>query len=113
MQLLGPEDREKLQDMIFDVEKMVLETENVPEEYFDEEEGETRIIWKQRVKGRLSLYDIEMAIESNPDYYAYFEKEDGARITKFDVERQLDKIRKWIYEVVREKAQGRRFQKFR
>jgi hypothetical protein len=61
----------------------------------------------------MSLYDIEMAIESNADYYAYFEKEDGTVVTKFDVERKLDNIRKWLYETVRVKSQNRRFMRFR
>ena len=103
------EDREELRRMIFDVEKLVLETEMVPIE--DEQSG--KLIWIERVKGDRSLYDVEMAMESNPDFYSYFEREDGAHITKFDIERQLDKIRKWLYAKVREKAQGRRFQKFR
>lgn len=107
-QLLSPEEREQLHEMIFEVEKMVLETEMVPQE--TEEGG---VVWTERVKGELSLYDIEMAIESNPDYYAYFEKSDGAKVTKFDIERRLDKIRKWLYDKVRARAQGRRFQKFR
>lgn len=102
------EDREKLHEMIFEVEKLVLETEMVPVET---EEG--KLLWIEKVRGERSLYDIEMAIESNPDYYAFFEKEDGTVITKFDIERKLDKIRKWLYGMVREKAQGRRFQKFR
>jgi len=112
-QLISPEEREKLQGMIFDVEKMVLETEMFPRELRDEATGQIRIQWVERVRGELSLYDVEMAVESNPDYYAYFEREDGLKVTKFDVERRLDKIRKYLYELVRQRAQGRRFQKFR
>jgi hypothetical protein len=107
------EEKEELHKMIFEVEKLVLETEMVPQEIMDEETGKARVLWVERIRGKFSLYDIEMAIESNPDYYAYFEREDGVRITKFDVERQMDKIRKWLYAKVRERAQGRRFQKFR
>jgi hypothetical protein len=107
-QLLGPEERERLHEMIFDVEKMVLETDFYPRE---NEDG--TITWVERINGNLSLYDIEMAIESNPDYYAFFEKEDGTKVTKFDIERQLDKIRKFLYAIVRQKSQGRRFQRFR
>lgn len=103
------EDREELRRMIFEVEKLVLETEMVPIE--DEQSG--KLIWIERVKGERSLYDIEMALESNPDFFAYFIREDGTQITKFDIERRLDVIRKWLYSKVREKAQGRRFQKFR
>jgi hypothetical protein len=103
------EEREDLKQLIFEVEKLVLETEMVPVE--DEESG--KLMWVERVKGDRSLYDVEMAIESNPDFYAYFEKEDGSIVTKFDIERRLDKLRKWLYEIVRQKAVGRRFQKFR
>jgi hypothetical protein len=112
-QLLPPEEREQLNAMIFDVEKLVLETEMFPQEQIDEETGKVSILWVEKIRGEFSLYDIEMAVESNPDYYAYFERDDGIKITKFDVERKLDKIRKWLYTRVREKAQGRRFQKFR
>lgn len=107
-QLLSAEERLELYKMIFDIEKMVLETEMVSEE---QENGE--VIWVEKVRGQLSLYDVEMAIESNPDYYAYFEKDDGTVISKFDIERKLDKLRKWLYEKVRSRAQGRRFNKFR
>jgi hypothetical protein len=102
------EEREQLREMIFDVEKMVLETEMVPVE---DENG--KLVWVEQIRGEMSLYDIEMAIESNADYYAYFEKSDGTVVTKFDIERRLDKIRKWLYTIVRQRAQGRRFQKFR
>lgn len=107
-QLLDPDERKQLHEMIFEIEKMVLETEVVPRE---DEEG--KLIWVERVRGKLSLYDIEMAIESNPDYYAYFQKEDGTIITKFDVERELDRVKSWIYEKVRMRSQGKRFQRFR
>lgn len=107
-QLLSQEEREELHGKIFDVEKLVLETEVVPKE---QEDG--TVLWVERIKGRLSLYDVEMAIESNPDYYCYFESDDGRRVTKFDVERKLNEIKAWLYEKVRQRAQGRRFQKFR
>lgn len=94
--------------MIFEIEKFVLETDMMPTET---EDG--KVLWIERVRGEMSLYDIEMALESNLDYYAYFEKEDGTRITKFDIERQLDKIRKWLYNIVRIRSQGRRFMRFR
>jgi hypothetical protein len=53
-----------------------------------------------------------MAIESNLDYYAYFQREDGVIVTKFDVERELEKIKGWLYEKVRQRAQGKRFSRF-
>lgn len=107
-QLLEDDERQKLYEMIFDVEKIVLETEMV-----QREQPDGTIVWVERIKGRLSLYDIEMAIESNPDYYAYFERPDGTKVTKFDVERKLNNIKGWLYEKVRERSQGRRFQRFR
>jgi hypothetical protein len=112
-QLLSDVENRELDEMIFEVEKLVLETELVPEEVVDPETGKVRVLWVEKVIGRHSLYDIEMACESNPDYYSYFEKSDGMQVTKFDVERKLDVIRKWLYSKVRERSQGRRFQKFR
>lgn len=108
MQLLSEEERDELREMIFDVEKMVLETEVVPKE---QEDGS--IVWVERIRGDLSLYDIEMAIESNPDYYSYFERSDGQQVTKFDIERKLDRIKKWLYERVRQRSEGKRFHRFR
>lgn len=107
-QLLTDEEREELRQRIFDIEKMILETEVIPER---DQEG--KIIWVERIRGELSLYDIEMAFESNQDYYAYFEKDDGTRVTKFDIERRLDALRKWIFDKVREKAANRRFTRMR
>lgn len=105
-QLLSPEERNELHEMIFNVERMVLETEIVPKNI------DGKFMWVERIIGELSLYDIEMAIESNPDYYAYFQKENGVLISKFDVERELDKIKKWLFDRVRQRAQGRRFTRF-
>jgi hypothetical protein len=68
----------------------------------------------EQIASGLSLYDLEMAIESNPDYYSYFEREDnGQVVSKFDVERHLNRIKVWIFERVRMKAQQRRFARFR
>ena len=105
-QLLTPEEKEQLHEMQFEVEKMVLETQMNPKEI------DGKIVWVEEVTGELSMYDIEMAMESNPDYYGYFEKDDGTRVTKFDVERKLNKIKQWIYERVLEKAQNTRFKRF-
>jgi hypothetical protein len=66
-----------------------------------------------QLRAGMSLYDIEMAVESNPDYYAFFERSDGSVVTKFDIERELSKIKSWIYNRVREKAIGRKFQRYR
>lgn len=107
-QLLDNEERKELMRMIFEVEKMVFETEIVPREL---EDG--RLIWVERIHGRLSLYDIEMALESNPDYYAYFERQDGRTISKFDIERELNRIKKWLYDKVRDRSQSRRFSRMR
>jgi hypothetical protein len=74
---------------------------------------ENIIFNKKEIQAGLSLYDIEMAIESNPDYYAYFERSDGNQVTKFDVERELNKIKQWIYSEVRVRAVTRKFRRFR
>jgi len=103
-QLLNPEQIEKLNEMIYDVEKTVLETKRVRQEMPD-----GTVVWKEVVKGEASIYDIEMALESNADYMAFFQKDDGTIITKFDVERKLDNIRKWLYAEVRVRASGKRF----
>jgi hypothetical protein len=94
-QLFDPtsEQYAELQQMIRDVEELILSP--------------------PQVGAGLSLYDIEMAFESNPDYYAYFERDDGVQVTKFDVERELSKIKSWIYQHVRVQAVGRKFQRYR
>lgn len=95
-QLFDPtsEEYKELQDMIVDVEATVFNQDDLD--------------------AGLSLYDIEMAIESNPDYYAFFQREeDGETITKFDVERKLNVIKVWIYLKVRERSVGRKFNRFR
>jgi hypothetical protein len=74
---------------------------------------ENIIFNEKELRAGLSLYDIEMAIESNPDYYAYFERHDGHQVTKFDVERELNKIKQWIYSEVRVRAVTRKFRRFR
>ena len=74
---------------------------------------ESLVFDEKEMKAGVSLYDIEMAIESNPDYYAYFETSSGNRVTKFDVERELNKIKQWIYAEVRTRASTRRFRRFR
>ena len=90
-------------------------------------EIENYVLSEAQIKAGYSLYDIEMAIESNPDYYAYFENPRGnnqwregsmrkirnAEITKFDVERKLNKVKSWIFAVVRKRAEGRRFNRMR
>jgi hypothetical protein len=73
---------------------------------------EDMVLTDKQVEFGYTLYDVEMAIESNPDYYAYFER-DGIKITKFDVERELNRIRTWIFMKVRERSVGRRFKRFR
>ena len=107
-QLLAEEERDELHKMIFDVERLVLETEVIPQETQD-----GKIVWIERIKSRLSLYDIEMAIESNPDFYSYFEREDGVRVTKFDIERELNRIKAWLFEKVRARSSTRRFRRVR
>jgi len=94
-QLFDPksEDYEILQNLIAQIEFMVFDAD--------------------QLEAGMSLYDIEMSLESNMDFFAYFEKSDGVTITKFDVERRLNNIKSWIYSRVREKAIGRKFQRYR
>lgn len=106
--LFDQAERVELQKRIFEIEKMVLETEVVSRE---NENGQ--MVWVERIRGKLSIYDIEMAIESNPDYYAFFRREDGRTVSKFDIERELDNLKKWIYERVHAKASQRRFSRMR
>lgn len=106
MQLLNDEEREELRQKIFDVEKMVFDTEMIREE-----DAEGNIIWIERIKGDLSFYDIEMCTENSPDFHSFFQKEDGTIVTKFDIEREMNKIKGWIYDKVRERASKRRFKR--
>jgi hypothetical protein len=89
-------------------------------------EVEDTVLSKEHIAHGMSLYDIEMAIESNPDYYAYFEnprdpewkkghlrKTRFSEVTKFDVERELSKIKTWIFSVIRKRAETKRFSRFR
>lgn len=94
-QLFDPKspEYEMLQNFIAEVENMVLDQDQLEAGY--------------------SLYDIEMALESNMDFYSYFEKSDGTVITKFDIERKLNNIKSWIYSKVREKSVGRKFNRYR
>jgi hypothetical protein len=103
-QLLNDEEAAELEQQIAKVEMLVNGVERFVE--FDEN-GDVVIM--ERSAGKYTLYDIEMAFESNPDYYAYFERPDGVKVTKFDVERELEKVRKWVFSKVRERASNMRF----
>jgi hypothetical protein len=94
-QLFDPKtpEYEQLQQMIAEVEWYVLDEDQIDAGY--------------------SLYDVEMALESNADYYAYFEKGDGSIVTKFDIERRLNGIKSWVYQNVRARAVSRKFQRYR
>lgn len=72
---------------------------------------EYMVLDEDQINAGFSLYDIEMALESNPDFYSFFERSDGLIVTKFDVERKLNEIKQWIYSIVRQKAVGRKFQR--
>jgi hypothetical protein len=82
-----------LQEAIKDIELMVLDEE--------------------QIASGLSLYDLEMAIESNADYYSFFVRNDGQTVSKFDVERELNKVKAYIYAEVGKIARGRKFQRYR
>jgi len=72
---------------------------------------EYMVLDEDQINAGFSLYDIEMALESNPDFYSFFERADGLTVTKFDIERKLNEIKQWIYSIVRQKAVGRKFQR--
>lgn len=76
-------------------------------------EVEFIVLDEDQLEGGCSLYDIEMSIESNQDYFSFFERSDGIVVTKFDVERRLNNIKSFIYSQVRIKASGRKFQRYR
>jgi len=103
-QLLSVEQLHELEKKLGQVEMLV----NGKERYI-EKQPNGEIVIRERSAGTYTLYDIEMAFESLPDYLAYFQREDGTKVTKFDIERELDKIRKWIFWIVREKAYNTRF----
>ncbi len=103
-QLLDDSEISEMERRIAKVEMLV----NGVERYMDTDD-EGNAVTRIRPKGSLTLYDIEMASESNPDYYSFFERDDGVKVTKFDIERELEKIRKWIFLKVKEKAYSTRF----
>jgi len=91
-QLLDGEDNIQMHLMIEQIEKLCLSLD-------------------ERKKG-LIFYDVEMMLESSMDYSAYFEHDDGKRVYKLDVDRELSKIKVFIFDKVKEKASKRRFSKF-
>lgn len=99
---------------LFTLSLQLFEDEELAELKFMIKGVEELVFTDEEIDMGKSLYDLEMAIESNPDYYSYFEREDtGQTISKFDIERQLNQIKLWIYERVREKARARKFTRFR
>jgi hypothetical protein len=125
-QLLNAEQEKRLSNMVREVEKMVLEEEFWFNIFLCKK---CQAVWKTEddwyevatcknpncksydvklIQERHSLYDIEMAIESNRDYTAFFNRY-GQKIYKFDVDRKLNKIKEWIFVIVKEKASSIRF----
>lgn len=123
-QLLNHEQEKRLAAMVREVEKMVLEEEFWFNVFWCDQckkSWRTEDDWYEvascpkcksydvkLIVERHSLYDIEMAIESNRDFTAFFNRY-GAKIYKFDIERKLNKIKEWIFVIVKEKASSRRF----
>jgi hypothetical protein len=91
-QLLEGEDNVQLHLMIEQIERLCLSVD-------------------ERKKG-LVFYDVEMMIESSQDYSAYFEHDNGKRVYKLDVDRELSKIKVFIFDKVKEIGSQRRFSKF-
>jgi hypothetical protein len=104
VQLLNDDEIAEMERMIGKVEMMVNGEER---RLVMGDDGEPHIVVTS--KGEYTLYDIEMVFESHQDYYAFIERDDGVRITRFDVERELDKIRKFIYMKVKQRALSMRF----
>jgi Zn finger protein HypA/HybF involved in hydrogenase expression len=127
-QLLEPEEQKMLKKKVEEIEHMVLEDDVLYNKYKCLDclyKFKSKTDWfdihgcpkcqstnVKTMQDRHSLYDIEFAIESNRDFGAFFMKY-GKRITKFDVERKLNLIKRYIFMVIRERAQTRRFKRFR
>lgn len=127
-QLLEPAQQNILKKQIEEIEDMVLEKEFQYNYYRCKSckyKFKTKIDWFDikgcpKCKGtnittlqeRHSLYDIEMAMESNRDYTAFFMRY-GERISKFDIERRLSRIKSWLFSIIRERSESRRFKRFR
>ena len=127
-QLLNDEEKKILGRMVKQVEKMVLEKE-VMFNYYKcndcKKEYTSKKDWYDMftcpfckktdvevLQERQSIFDIEMSMESNKDYTAYFLRY-GMKITKFDIERRLNRIKIWLFDIVRERSSKRRFRRFR
>jgi len=126
--LLNTEEQVLLKKQIEEIEEMTLEDEFLFNFYLCvdcKKKFKTKTDWFD-LKGcpycnsmniktlteRQSLYDIEMAMESNRDFNAYFLRY-GIKVTKFDIERRLNGIKKFVFSLIRERAQSRRFKRFR
>jgi hypothetical protein len=103
-QMIDYEEEEELRAMLFEVQRKVLETKIVPAE---DRFGNT--VWVERLSGPQTFYDIDMAMGQNDDCYAYFEKEDGTKVSRFEIERDMEDIRRWVYGKVRKRAMAMRF----
>jgi hypothetical protein len=127
-QLLNTEEQKILKKQIEQIEQMVLEEEKLYNEYKCIDCNhffKSRLDWFE-IRGcpkcrsfnvntmmeRFSLYDIEFAMESNRDFNSFFIRY-STRVTKFDITRRLNKIKSWIFSVIRSKAESRRFKRFR
>lgn len=127
-QLLNEQEKAVLGRMIHQVEKMVLEDDVMFNYYMC---NICKYKWKsekdwfdisncpkcmkndvETLQERMGIYDIEFAFESNRDYSSYFLKY-GQRIYRIDVERRLERIKTFIFNVVRERSSKRRFRRFR
>lgn len=127
-QLLSEEERAIMGMMVRQIENMVLEDECLVNHYRC---GGCGLYWTSKkdwfdvqfcpkcknpkvitIQERQSIYDIEFVFESNRDYTAYFERY-GQKITRSDVERRLNRIKEWLFGLIREKSEGRRFKRFK
>jgi predicted Zn-ribbon and HTH transcriptional regulator len=127
-QLLNTDEQKILKKQIEEIEQMVLEDDVLFNVY---KCNDCKYKWKTKtdwfdiqgcpkcrgmnivsLQERQSLFDIEMACESNRDYNAFFLRY-GDRVDKFSIERRLIKIKQWVFMIIRERAGSRRFKRFR
>ena len=114
-----------LQNMIYELEDFVLDAEDIMYKYYCEICNKKfacrrlldfcpkcKSIMKMYHVGK-NLFDIELLMGSTNDYTSYHEKKDGSQITKFDIEHRLNDIKRWVFGMIRMKAQGRRFKRVR
>jgi Zn finger protein HypA/HybF involved in hydrogenase expression len=127
-QLLEPQQQIILKKRLNEIEEMVLEDDMLKNYYQCEECGKrykTRLDWFDNppcprcestnlkiIAERKSFFDIELSIESNRDFSAFFMKY-HKKVSKTEIEHRLNSVKQWIMSVVKEISSKRRFKRFR